>query len=233
MTARNTTPQLGAAHRALFFQIYEALRDRIHQGDLRPGDRLVEDRLAADFGVSRNPVREAIRMLSADGLVELNARRGVYVAVPDPVKIQELVEIRAVLEGHNARLAARRGNPKLLAAVSRILERGQKALASEKTGQLGRLNEEFHAALAKASENESLCEMLGSVRLRSSLGFAMGDPAVQAQSWREHAGILQAILDGDEDGAETLSRNHVLNAGDRARARAAEEAAEVGDQPVS
>lgn len=220
MTTRQTSRQLGAAHTSLFRQIYEALRDQIQGGELRPGDRLVEDRLAADFGVSRNPVREAIRMLGADGLVEVNARRGVYVTVPDPDKIRELVEIRAVLEGHNARLAARRGNPRLVAAASRILKKGQAALEAEKIGQLGRLNEEFHDALARASENESLGEMLGAMRLRSSLGFAMSDPAVQAQSWREHAGILQAILDGDEDLAETLSRNHVLNAGGRARDRA-------------
>ncbi len=210
---------LGAAHTALFHQIYEALRDRIQQGELRPGDRLVEDRLAEDFGVSRNPVREAIRMLSADGLIDVNARRGVYIAVPDPAKIQELVEIRAVLEGHNARLAARRGNPKLLAAAGRILARGQAALNAEKFDSLGKLNVDFHKALARASENESLSEMLGAMRLKSSLGFAMNDPVVQAQSWQEHAGILQAILDGEEDTAETLSRSHVLRAGDRARER--------------
>lgn len=211
--------QLGAAHTALFHQIYEALRDRIQRGELRPGDRLIEDRLAEEFGVSRNPVREAIRMLSADGLIDVNARRGVYIAVPDPTKIQELVEIRAVLEGHNARLAARRGNPRLLAAAGRILARGQAALEAEATGSLGKLNDEFHKALALASENESLSEMLGSMRLKSSLGFAMSDPVVQAQSWQEHAGILQAILDGEEDQAEALSRSHVLKAGDRARER--------------
>lgn len=165
MRKTQESQRLGATHTALFRQIYDELRKQMQRGELRPGDRLVEDRLASDFGVSRNPVREAIRMLSADGLVEVNARRGVYVAVPDPAKMQEMVEIRALLEGHNARLAARRGNPRLLASAGRILERGQSALEKEKVASLGRLNDEFHSALARASENETLGEMLGAIRL--------------------------------------------------------------------
>lgn len=219
MKKQSPATPLGSAHTSLFHQVHEALRRRIQSGALKPGDRLVEDRLAEEFGVSRNPVREAIRMLGADGLVELNARRGVYVAIPDPEKIQELVEIRAVLEGHNARLAARRRNPALLKAVGRILDRGKAALAKGKAAALGPLNDDFHEALALASENESLSEMLGVMRLRSSLAFAMSDPEVQEQSWQEHQGILEAILAGDEDRAEALSRAHVLKAGDRARAR--------------
>lgn len=119
-------------------------------------------------------------MLSADGLIDVVARRGVYITVPDPAKIQELVEIRAVLEGHNARLAAQRGNPELLAAAGRILARVQAALSAEKIESLGPLNDEFHQALAKASENESLSEMPVAMRLKSLLGFAMSDPVVHA-----------------------------------------------------
>ncbi|GHH03923.1 GntR family transcriptional regulator [Pseudodonghicola xiamenensis] len=219
MAPKKTTQRLGAAHNALFLQIHEEMRRRIQNGDFKPGDRLVEDRLAEEFGVSRNPVREAIRLLSSDGLVEVNARRGVYVSVPEVEKARELVEIRAVLEGHNARLAARRGNPKLLAEAGKILEKGQAALAGKRTSALAQLNDDFHRALSRASENETLAEMLATLRLRSSLVFAMADPEVQGQSWQEHADILRAILDADEDKAAALSTDHVLRAGERARAR--------------
>src|SRR6185369_5539973 len=88
--------------------VAEQIRGQILSGKLRPGARLVEDKLSAELGVSRVPVREALLGLSVEGLVNLEPRRGASVVEISPETVQELVEVRALLEGLNARLAARR-----------------------------------------------------------------------------------------------------------------------------
>lgn len=210
-------PKLGQTHNALFSLVYDAIKQGIIEGRYKAGDRLVEDRLAEEYGVSRNPIREAIRLLSSEGLVEVTRRRGVYVAFADPHVASEVVEIRAVLEGHNARLAARRNNPALLEKAQEILSAGQKALGKGEIAELRGLNEAFHKELAAAGENELLSDILAMLRVRSALLFAKAAPEFQKQSWEEHAQILQAILDGDEENASALATSHVLQAGSRAR----------------
>ncbi len=91
--------------------VRERIRGQILDGRLKPGARLVEDRLSAELGVSRVPVREALRSLSAEGLVRLEPHRGATVVEVTPEMVAELVEVRALLEGQNARLAARRHDP--------------------------------------------------------------------------------------------------------------------------
>jgi DNA-binding transcriptional regulator YhcF (GntR family) len=100
------------------------LRQAILSGRYKPGQRLVEDRLAEDFGVSRNPVREALRSLAAEGLVALTARRGATVAAPSPEDALAMIEVRATLEALNARHAARRRDPQVIDLLSAVLREG-------------------------------------------------------------------------------------------------------------
>ena len=100
--------KLGEAHAPLTSLIARTIRERILDGTLAPGDRLVEARLSEEFGVSRVPVREALRALAADGMVTIEPRRGASVTTYSPELIRELVEVRATLEALNAKLAARR-----------------------------------------------------------------------------------------------------------------------------
>src|SRR5581483_10153242 len=122
-------PSLGGRQAPLRDQVAEALRGAILAGRFAPGERLVEDSLAQDFGVSRNPVREALRALAAEGLVQVTARRGAAVAA---------------LEGLNARLAARRRDRALLRRLETILQRGGKAARGGRIALLTGLNGEFH-----------------------------------------------------------------------------------------
>lgn len=208
--------KIGQAHNALFSVVYEEIKKGIVTGRFKAGDRLYEERLAEEFGVSRNPIREAFRLLSSEGLVEVVNRRGVYVRFLDQRQSREIVEIRAVLEGHNARLAARRGDPDLLAQAQKVLDQGEGALAGGQPDALPALNEQFHHMLARAGDNELLQELLALLRLRSALLFAKADPTIQRESWTEHADILKAIIGGAEDQAAQLATNHVLRAGQRA-----------------
>lgn len=206
--------RLGDQHNSLHDLVYQEIRAAIVAGRLKPGERLVEERFAAEYGVSRNPVREAIRALSSEGLVDVSSRKGAHVADLAPETVGEIVEIRALLESHNARLAARHRNPVVLKSVEAILSKGQAALGAGRHKSLRELNDQFHEALAEAGSNQLLSEMLASLRARSALLFSPDNPDRQAVSWQEHAGILQAILEGDEELAAKRAMAHVLGAGE-------------------
>jgi DNA-binding GntR family transcriptional regulator len=210
---RSAAAPLGDRHAPLRDLVAQEIRRAILAGRFKPGERLVEDRLARDFGVSRNPVREALRALASEGLIEVTARRGAAVAALDPGAAQEMVEVRAALEGFNARLAARRRDPRILGRLQDILKRGSDAARNGQIERLGGLNGRFHDTLADAGSNQILADLMRSLRERTSRVFGpiSGDRA--ERTWTEHAEILKAVIAGDEDLACLLATRHVLNAG--------------------
>ncbi|MBM3647276.1 MAG: GntR family transcriptional regulator [Alphaproteobacteria bacterium] len=208
--------------------VSDHIRGRILDGRLKPGERLVEDRISAELGVSRVPVREALRGLSTEGLVQLARHRGATVAEVTPELVAELVEVRTLLEALNARLAARRHDPEIVAALQDTLRRGNAAAQSGSPDQLARLNGEFHERLAEASRNSVLTEMMRSLRERTGLAFAINGRSRAREDWQEHAGILAAVIDGDEELAALLASRHVQNAA-AAFAKAQEATDEAAD----
>jgi len=205
-------PPPAADRASLSKLVAEQIRSQILSGKLRPGERLVEDRLSAELGVSRVPVREALLGLSVEGLVNLEPRRGASVVEISPETVAELVEVRALLEGLNARLAARRHDPAIIDELSDALRRGNAAAGAGSAEELARLNAEFHDLLAVASRNAVLSGIMRSLRERTSLAFAANGRRRALQDWKEHAGVLAAVIDGDEDLAELLATRHVQNA---------------------
>jgi DNA-binding GntR family transcriptional regulator len=209
--------------------VSEQIRGRILAGKLRPGERLVEDRLSIELGVSRVPVREALLGLSREGLVTLERNRGASVADVTPETVAELVEVRALLEGLNAKLAARRHDPEIVAELRDTLKRGNAASKNGSPEELSRLNAEFHERLTEASRNAVLADMMRSLRERTSLAFALNGRARARDDWQEHAGILAAVIAGDEELATLLATRHVHNAASafaKAHAAANDEAAD-------
>ena len=190
----------------------EKIRGQILDGTLRPGERLVEDRLSAELGVSRVPVREALRELSAEGLVRIERHRGATVTEVTPQMVAELVEVRALLEGQNALLAAQRHDPAIVRQLGEVLRRGNEAAASGSTEELARLNAEFHELLAVAARNAVLSDVMRSLRERTSLAFALNGRSRAREDWQEHAGILAAVIAGDGELASLLATRHVHNA---------------------
>jgi DNA-binding GntR family transcriptional regulator len=198
--------------RSLSEVVTERIRGRILDGSLKPGERLVEDRLSAELGVSRVPVREALRGLSAEGLVTLLPRRGATVVEVTPESVAELVEVRALLEGLNAKLAAQRHDPGIVALLRDTLERGNEAARTGGPEELARLNAEFHERLAEASRNAVLADVMRGLRERTSLAFAINSRARAREDWDEHAGVLAAVIAGDAELAALLATRHVQNA---------------------
>lgn len=191
--------------------VYRHLLEKIRRGDLLPGVRLRETELAEHLGISRTPVREAIRLLEADGLVVHLPRQGATVRGLDYAEVIELYEMRAVLEGTAARLAARVA----LDLELRELLALNDELANTPAGpQAQDLNLLFHRTLIDAARNRFL---LKSVRTLQKTLLILGpttlsDPARANQAVAEHAAVLSALQARDGDAAEQAMRAHVAAA---------------------
>jgi len=220
---------VGREHASLSQRVTDELRRSILTNRRRPGDRLVEDRLSEEMGVSRIPIREALRALAAEGLVEVQPRRGASVADVSPEVARDLAEVRATLEGLNARLAARHHQPGIIAELRQVLEEGNRAARSRNVEDLVRLNGEFHDKLAEAGRNTILWDIMRTLRERTSLVFAVNTARRAEQDWDEHSKILAAVIDGDEELASMLATRHVHRAAEAAFA--AEE--NRGQTPIS
>lgn len=205
--------RIGESHASLQERAKAEIQKKILTGRLKPGERLVESKLAVELGVSRNPIREAIRALASEGLVEINARRGAFVATMTQQEARETVELRALLEGHNARLAARRRDMRVLRRIENILRAGTEAVKAGRSTELVSLNQEFHKELAAAGQNKVMGELMRRLRERTAILFSAPPIERQARIWEEHADILRAILDGDERRAASLAARHAMRAG--------------------
>jgi DNA-binding GntR family transcriptional regulator len=203
-------------HPSLSQRVVEELRRAILTNRRRPGDRLIEDRLSEELGVSRIPVREALRVLASEGLVDIAPRRGASVAEISTEVARDLVEVRATLEGLNARLAARHHDPAIVEQLRRVLEQGNRAAKSRNVDDLVRLNGDFHDGLAEAGRNTILWDIMRTLRERTSLVFAANTARRAQQDWDEHSKILAAVIDGDEELAAMLATRHVHRAADAA-----------------
>src|ERR1700748_3471202 len=129
-----TDNTLGSAHQPLRDVVTAAPRGLILAGELTPGERLVEDRLAVRLGVSRNPVREAIRVLAAEGFVEVTPRRGAAVARVSPGEAEELFDVRVAREGLSARLSARKATPDTADRLRAVLDSARLAVDEGRLG---------------------------------------------------------------------------------------------------
>lgn len=204
--------KLGEAHAPLTSLIARTIRERILAGTLVPGERLVEARLSEELGVSRVPVREALRALAAGGMVTIEPRRGASVTSYSPELIQELVEVRATLEALNAKLAARRHNPELIARLQQIVSQGAEIAKTADAKQLHDDNASFHEALAGVAANSVLRDMVRSLRERTAPIFAPHSRKRARENWEEHSAIVRAVVAGDAELAALLAARHVYSA---------------------
>jgi DNA-binding GntR family transcriptional regulator len=189
--------------------VYRALRHGIVHGDLAPGERLRSDALATELKVSRTPVREALRKLEAEGLVEHSGSRLVVRALSEQ-DLTELFYVREALEGMAARLAAENATPSEVAAIGELIEDMDAVRRRGDVGTLRRLTGEFHHQVCRAAHNnrllQSLQALLDHVRqIQTSTLYSEGRPA---EALDEHRALLAAIAARDGEGAERLARAH-------------------------
>jgi DNA-binding GntR family transcriptional regulator len=204
-------------------QVYQSLLDEICEGRLVAGTHLVQEDLAADLGVSRQPVQQALAMLKNDGLVHEQGKRGLSVAPLDAASMRHHYEIRAALDGLAARRAAER------AALSRdvrteieregaaILSEGRRAIARDSIADMIRADTAFHDFIYRASGNPLLAPTaaLHWRQLRRVMGEVLRHAEPPEMIWRQHADILAAITRGEPERAEVAAIVHVRTAAER------------------
>jgi DNA-binding GntR family transcriptional regulator len=195
----------------------EQIEEMIAVGVFKPGQHLDETELATRFGVSRTPIRETLIQLASMGLVVIRPRRGAIVAELGPQQLVEMFEVMSELESTCGRLAARRMTPEEQKALLAAHEACQAAMQAHEPDDYYYKNEVFHEAIYAGSHNQFLIEQTRNLyrRLRPYRRLQLRVRDRLANSYREHEGVVQAIVSGDGDLAARLLRDHVMIQGQR------------------
>jgi DNA-binding GntR family transcriptional regulator len=188
--------------------VYEALVELVVGGRLGPGEHLVETELARLLRVSRQPVREALHRLEAEGWVDLRPNQGAFVHVPTDREVDQLLDVRELLEVQTARLAARSAAPADVARLRVIWHEGESAVAAGDTEGVVTANNRFHAELARAAGNAVLADLASIVSRRVRWYYRQVAPARGRESWAEHRELIDAVAAGDEERAVGVARRH-------------------------
>ncbi len=188
---------------------YDAIRELIVSGSLAPGARVGQAEIAEQLGISRGPVREALRRLVGDGLVEFEVNRGFFVADFGLDVVLQRLEARTLLEPQIARLAAERRTDADLDALRAAIDEERRATTSETAHDASRA---FHLALAKATGNDKLWRLIDELWIadvgRRLLARRYAAPTWPEDDAREHEEVLAAVEAGDGARAEELMRRH-------------------------
>lgn len=194
--------------------VVENIRNTIVSGQFPPGMRLMELHLAKDMGVSRTPVREAIRKMELEGLVVMIPRRGAYVANISIKDINEVYEIRIALDVLAAGLAAERINDEEIAEMKRLLKLDEPLIASRDFPKIIENDTAFHDVIYKASRNKRLINIVSNLReqITTIRGRSMPYPGRLETMGEEHKEIMEAIGSRNVERSQKAVRVHLENA---------------------
>jgi DNA-binding GntR family transcriptional regulator len=187
-----------------------ALRDMIMNGVLHPGDRLNEVELSAALGISRAPLREAIRHLASQGLLIMVAHKGAFVPSYTAADLQDIYEVRIALETHATRLVAARRRADEMAELEEVLDEADAAI-KHSGSPVYPDNFDFHRTLVRLAGNRYLNDMAGAVDQKLQLARSRSGhlPSRAQEALAEHRQILQSLAEGDADRAVELMTQHL------------------------
>ncbi|GAB4165290.1 MAG: GntR family transcriptional regulator [Rhodocyclaceae bacterium] len=193
-------------------QAAEVLRARIHAGALLAGERLDEAGLAAELGISRTPLREALKILSAEGLLKIEPRRGCFVAELSLADLAEIFPIMAMLEGRVAYEAAGHARAQDLERLEALHAKLEKYAAAGDIDRYYEINFQFHAALQRVAGNRWLEHLIGDLRalLRLSRHRSLGLEGRLKASLAEHRALMKALRARAAAKAEEVMRAHLM-----------------------
>ena len=191
-------------------QVYRSLLDAISDGSMVPGTRIMQEDIAEQLAVSRQPVLQALRLLKKDGFVLDAPGRGVLVAPLDVTWLVQIYQVRSALDALATRLAAR----SRVAMDPGLISRGRQAARSNQVKAMMAADAQFHGAIYAASGNPLIAQsaQLHWHHIRRAMGAVLQLSTMRESIWDEHEAIAAAIATGDEDKAESLSRQHAEDA---------------------
>jgi len=204
-------PLARVQRQSLEASVYEAVREGIISGELRPGDPLVEAQLSADLGISKTPVREALIRLARDGLVVQELHRRSRVATPTVEDVRQACEVRRWVEGEIAAQAARDAPPELIEQLEASIRDSERSLRRRDTRRWAEAVESFTDTLVAYSGNRYAADLLERMRNILSLiaNVSQVAPGRRARSIEEHRAILEAIRRSDPSAADEATREHL------------------------
>jgi DNA-binding GntR family transcriptional regulator len=210
--------------RSLSAVVADALAKAIRDGELRPGDRLLEVQISERLGVSRATLREAIKTLAADGLLEIREDRGAHVRQLNIDEIADTIVLRATIEGMAARLVAGRRDPKTLNQIAAVARQMERQASSGKSLRWRELDTVFHETIVTASGNPMLLKAWSTNIVLLRLFMQRINPAYDStpeQVVHNHAQFVQVLKTGSPADAERVVRSIIISTGFRALGRTA------------
>jgi len=195
---------------ALYQEVAERLRERIFSHELPPGTWVDEQALAEQYGISRTPLREALKVLASEGLVTLKPRRGCYVTEISERDLDEVFSVMSMLEGECARASTQHASKADLERLQAIHVDLEKAAAANDINGFFEANQAFHHAIQEIADNRWLLHVIEDLRkvIKLSRHHSLFSEGRLEQSLAEHSGILDALLARDATAAETRMREH-------------------------
>lgn len=193
--------------------VFNTLRRAILRGELKPGERLMEIRLANKLGVSRTPIREAIRKLELEGLVLMVPRKGAEVAEITEKNLRDVLEVRCALEELAVQLACDRIDPERMQQLLDAAAHFRDILGTADITELGEADEAFHDVIFRATDNRRLIQLLNNLReqmYRYRIEY-LKKKECYPQLLEEHAAIIQAIREHDKAKATEITVQHINN----------------------
>jgi len=198
---------------ALYQEVAERLRQRIFAHELTPGDWIDEQKLAEQYGISRTPLREALKVLAAEGLVELKPRRGCYVTEISRQDLDDIFPLMAMLEGRCAADAVTHAKPADIKQLQEIHEKLEAAAREGRIDAFFEANQEFHKRIQELANNRWLLSVIQDLRkvLKLSRLHSLSLEGRLQQSLDEHRAIMTAFKACDGAKAEKLMYDHILS----------------------
>lgn len=197
----------------------EEIRDLIHAGTLKPGERINGEELAVELGISRTPIRDALQILRAEGLVEILPRVGAFVRQITPKEVEEVYALKASVEPLAVSWAATRGAAKGKQKLQEILKNLQSAASDGDIKLAADYVDEIHNEIFALADSEVLSEVYRVFHARVKLlrQLNMSQPGRLNVSVEQHTKIIQAVSDGDSENAAIIMADHLANAAASAR----------------
>lgn len=213
MNARESGHSLSLTAPALYQQVAEELRSRIYSHQLAPGAWVDEQAIAAEFGISRTPLREALKVLASEGLVELRPRRGCYVAQLSEQDLDEIFPVMALLEGRCASEAAAKATADDVLRLEAVHAELERNAAEGDVDGFFEANQVFHTILQELAGNRWLNQLIADTRkfIKLTRRDSLRLDGRLRQSLTEHRAVLDAIRRHDADGAGRLMHEHILS----------------------
>jgi DNA-binding GntR family transcriptional regulator len=206
-----TLPQ-NLKQRALYEDVAELLRQRIFSRELQPGGWIDELKLAEQYGISRTPLREALKVLATEGLVTMKVRRGAYVTEVNDKDLRDVFHLMAVLEADAASAVAQIATDKQLQELDALHQQLEKAAKDRKDHiKFFTINEAFHIRLLEIADNKWACQMVADLRKVMKLNRAQSllKSGRIEESLAEHSTIMDALKKRDAVAAQTAMRAHI------------------------